>query len=246
MTGSIDDRIQQVLDGASSPEERAQLDALLAADPEARRRYDELRSLFDALAGEPAEAAPAGLHEDVMRSLPDRARAGAARTRRWALPRLALPFAAAAVAAVIIFVTLRGGPPVSLLDGRSSGTMSGAPPRAFRLGLGTEGAALHVTLWREAEGAARVVVVSDVPTRVNVSSALGAVGVTEGTGSASRGMSATAPDHIELTLGPGAERALSCGWTGASAALRLHAETATGEVSEVRLDLTSLPIAPGR
>ena len=161
MTGSIDDRIQHVLDGAASPEERAQLDALLAADPEARRRYDELRSLFDALTGAPAEDAPAGLHDDVMRSLPSRAGGAAVLDDGRCLG--SQPFAAAAVAAVIIFVTLRGGPPVPA--GRPpSGTMSGAPPAHFDSGWAQRRRAPRDAA-AEAEGAARPVV-SDVPTRV--------------------------------------------------------------------------------
>jgi len=246
MSGSLDEIIQQALDGSASAEERARLDARLASDPDARRRYDELRALFEALSDGPSEDPPPTLHDDIMRALPDRTPVPLPARPRYRWPRLALPFAAGAIAAAIVLITLHGGPSGTLPQGSSSGTMSGAPSPAVRLGLGTEGAALHVTLWREAEGAARLAVVSDVPTRVDLSSAEGAVWLADRAAPISRVPGALAPDHLELVLPAHAERAVSCRWHGASASVRLRAETAGGEVSEMRLDLASLPVASGR
>ena len=246
MSESLDDIIQQALDGAASPDDRARLDARLAADPDARRRYEELRAVFEALSDGSSEDPPPGLHADIMRALPDRLPVPELARPRWTWSRLALPFAAGAIAAAVVVITLRGGPSSTVPEGGASATMSGAASRAVRLGLGTEGAALHVTLWREAEGAARLAVTSDVPTRLSVSSAQGSVTLLEGAGASRSGVAVIAPDHLELVLGANAERVVSCRWTEVSAAVRLRAETAGGEASEIRVELTSLPVAIGR
>lgn len=62
-------RMHDVLDGAASAEERAQLDAALARDAEARAHFDELRRLFDALAAAPQLAPPASFVDDAVAAI---------------------------------------------------------------------------------------------------------------------------------------------------------------------------------
>ena len=49
MTRLTDDQIQQYLDGTLSPEERVQVNSLLAVNPENRRRLEEYQGLFEFL-----------------------------------------------------------------------------------------------------------------------------------------------------------------------------------------------------
>ncbi len=59
-----------VLDGEATPGEAGELERLLAADPAARTRFDELRRLFDGLAAVPKAFPPEGLVASVMAGLP--------------------------------------------------------------------------------------------------------------------------------------------------------------------------------
>ncbi len=68
-----------VLDGEAAPGDVRELERRLAADPAARAEFDELRRLFDGLAGVPKEFPPEGLYASVMANVPR----PAARPRRF-------------------------------------------------------------------------------------------------------------------------------------------------------------------
>ena len=74
-----------VLDGEATPGETRELDRLVAADPAARAKFDELRRLFDGLAGVPMAFPPEGLVAAVMAAVPQNA------MRRGRLGQLFLP-----------------------------------------------------------------------------------------------------------------------------------------------------------
>lgn len=153
MNDTIDDLIQRALEGEASTAERARLEARLASDPAARARYDELSRAFEALGAVHLAEPPAGMRDEVLRAIrgaapawaPASTRAGrlapAARTPALAgrpaftWLRIALPVAAAAVAALVMFVGLPGGPGSS--GDKVSGTMSGlGSTDGLRLGAG--------------------------------------------------------------------------------------------------------------
>jgi anti-sigma factor RsiW len=160
MTESLDDLIQRVLDGDDSAGARTRLEARMASDSRARTRYDELSRVFQALSAVQPEEAPSGMRDDVLRSIReaalvnarDTARAGVAaqptRAPRAGRPafswlRFALPVAAGAVAALVLFTTL-GNPPWRTAPDRVSGTMSGAGSSdALRLGTGPGAVVVH-------------------------------------------------------------------------------------------------------
>lgn len=71
--------VNAALDGALTPAERDEFDALLAAQPEARAQYDRLRSVHDLLESLPAEPVPPGLHERVVGAIRLQRPRGAAR-----------------------------------------------------------------------------------------------------------------------------------------------------------------------
>src|SRR5215468_5636891 len=62
----LTDLMHLVLDGEATPGERRELDSLLAADPAARARFNELRELFDGLSRIPKAYPPEGLVAWVM------------------------------------------------------------------------------------------------------------------------------------------------------------------------------------
>src|SRR5689334_15623545 len=55
-----------VLDGEASERETRELERLLAADPNARARFEELKRLFNALEGVPEATPPAAIVERIL------------------------------------------------------------------------------------------------------------------------------------------------------------------------------------
>lgn len=135
----LDILIQDVLDGTASSEQRARLEAELAANPQALGRRRELERVFERLRGVPHEEAPAGLRAEVL----NRLRAPGARERAHWLGRaratlatrgtlrIALPFALGFAAGAIAFV---GGPgvPGREIEQGAVGTMMPAGDAALR------------------------------------------------------------------------------------------------------------------
>src|SRR5213075_2668627 len=68
----LDALMHAVLDGEATPDESRGLDRILAADPSAKARFDELQILFEELGRIPMAAAPSGLVDAVMSRLPHR------------------------------------------------------------------------------------------------------------------------------------------------------------------------------
>lgn len=186
MNETLDDLIQRVLDGEATAGEQTRLESLLASDPAARARHDELSRVFAALAPLPSEDPPAGLRDEVMRAVrgaapawaPSSARAGRAsseggRAVVFARPslrpsfswlRIALPAAAAAVAAVVLFANWRGGPQGPGGDGVTGAMTEIRPHPGLRLGEGAD--AVHVT-WGPAENGFRLTIrTGNAPVRV--------------------------------------------------------------------------------
>lgn len=140
-TQASEDLLNRVVEGDATPAERAKLEALLAADPELRRRHDELKQAFQALGAARTEPVPDGLHDDIVGAVARAAAAVPARSTlapaprlRWT--RLLLPISAAAAAVVLIFA-LRS--PTLPPSASTSGTMGGSPqPTRLRLGTGLD------------------------------------------------------------------------------------------------------------
>jgi hypothetical protein len=184
MNESLDDLIQRVLDGDGTAEDQRRLESRMASEASARHRYDELSRVFAGLKAVHLEEAPSGLRDEVLRSVREAAlartsataRAGVAvpATRRAARPafswlRLALPVAAGAVAAVVLFSTL-GRTPWPGGD-KIAGTMSAADGSALHLGSGGE--AVHVTSTRTPGGFQLRIATGDAPVTVRIESAGG-------------------------------------------------------------------------
>ena len=106
----IDALIQEALDGEASPEKLERLRAVLASDPAARARHQELGAVFGLLGPRgPLVDPPADLRPRVLSALPARAASTPTRERsplRGGLfggrMRLAIPLAAAAGAALVV------------------------------------------------------------------------------------------------------------------------------------------------
>lgn len=90
-----------VLDGEASPADRAALDALLAADPAARREFDALGAFFDVLKRTPAPRVPAGLPQRIASQV--QPRPAARRQTRTALYRYAACVAGGALLATLVY-----------------------------------------------------------------------------------------------------------------------------------------------
>jgi hypothetical protein len=159
---TTDDLIQRALEGDITAGERASLEARLASDAAARGRYDELSRAFEALGAARLEEPPAGLRDEVMRAVrgaapawaPASARAGraepvarpvvAARRPSFTWLRIALPVAAGAVAAFVLFGGLPGGPGQQPAGDGVSGTMSGVrPATGLTVGSGASAVTVH-------------------------------------------------------------------------------------------------------
>jgi len=76
-----------VLDSEATSKEAQQLERQLAADPAARAEFDELKRLFDDLAGVPKAYPPEGLVSSVMASLSQQTRSNAGVHQPFAAPR---------------------------------------------------------------------------------------------------------------------------------------------------------------
>lgn len=127
----VDDLLQRHLDGELAPPERAELAALLAADPRARRRHDEyvaLEGLLFALAsGERADDADG---DAPPRPVPDRAPLSA---RRRLAPTLA---------ALLLFAVILAGiapPPGRRHEEIAERIDRAAPPADLRITSLSEG-----------------------------------------------------------------------------------------------------------
>jgi predicted anti-sigma-YlaC factor YlaD len=153
MNESLDDLIQRTLDGEASTQDRTRLEARMAADPAARGRYDELSRVFQALGAARLEDSPAGMRDDVLRVIRGAAPARAQAPARAGRPvfswlRIALPVAAGAVAAVVLFSNWQGSP-WRPSDGGVTGTMSGARSTdGLRVGTGPGAVVVH---WNPSE-----------------------------------------------------------------------------------------------
>lgn len=160
----IEELIQIVLDGEATPAEQQELETRMAADPEARERYAELKAAHALLAGAHSEDAPEGLHDAVMAEIrrtavpvPVRApaRGGFA---GWLLNRRGLVFAVTLLAALgVTWWAIRSGPGTSSGTGMT-GTMGASEPLgSVRLG---EGAAAATVNWERTQRGFRVVVLT--------------------------------------------------------------------------------------
>jgi len=103
----LHDLIQADIDGTASPAERERLRDLLSQNSEAREEHRRLSALKGLLASIPPEAPPEPLRARVMRAIRvDRAQRSGSIVRRifpsWASGRIALPYAYAAAAGVVI------------------------------------------------------------------------------------------------------------------------------------------------
>jgi hypothetical protein len=134
----IDERLERlmddVLDNSATAAEAAHLDTVLARDPEARARFEELQGMYRVLAEVPEETPPSDLRTAVINELrvsssyrarPAPAFAGA----RNGLVRLAFAFVSGAVVTALLGVfALAGWPRVAGSPLPFEGTM--LPPRA--------------------------------------------------------------------------------------------------------------------
>lgn len=218
MTEPLDELIQRVLDGDATPTEKLRLEQRLASDAHARNRYDELARVFEALSATRLEEAPAGLRDDVLRSVREAALARTPGTARTGVPapraarpafswfRLALPIAAGAVAVAVLFVNLGG--PRRIAGDQVSGTL--APPAApadLVLGTGPDAVAIRPAV--VATGAELRIVAGAVPVTLHLEGADGAVQLATDPAAPAAGLdlplaaSATATVHV-LAPAPGA------------------------------------------
>lgn len=218
MTEPLDELIQRVLDGDASPTEKLRLEQRLASDAHARNRYDELARVFEALSATRLEEAPAGLRDDVLRSVREAALARTPGTARTGVPtpraarpafswfRLALPIAAGAVAVAVLFVSLGG--PRRIAGDQVSGTL--APPAApANLVLGTGPDAVTIQPVAIPGGAELRVSAGAAPVTIHLEGADGAVQLAEGPGAPAAALdlplaaSATVTLHVHAPA-PGA------------------------------------------
>lgn len=148
MKEPFDDLVQHVLEGDATPEDRAQLEALIVADAALRRRRDELAHVFSLLGSARVAPAPEGLRDTVMQAIADLPTATdrhvpnavSAFPARAGWTRMVLPVAAA-IAAIALVWFVRTPSPAS--RGEVSGTMAG-PSRTVSVRLGDGAAAVVV------------------------------------------------------------------------------------------------------
>jgi hypothetical protein len=198
MNEPLDDLIQRALDGEASAQDRMHLEARLAADPAARGRYDELSRVFQALGAAHLEGSPAGMRDDVLRAIRGAAPARAQAPARAGRPvfswlRIALPVAAGAVAALVLFSSWQGTP-WRPSDGGVTGTMSGArSTEGLRLGTGPGAVLVH---WNPSETGFQLrIQTGDAPVRVTLESLTSGARLSM----AAQGVPIPSP-HIEATL----------------------------------------------
>ena len=122
-TDAHEQLIQEVLGGGATPAQTSELERLIAADPVARTRYEEMRQLFRMLADAPNSSPPADLHAGIMQGIAAAAPLPRPVRRRGFLKPVIGGFLVGAAAASLVVVTIVRG-----LDGfagaRTSGTMA--------------------------------------------------------------------------------------------------------------------------
>ena len=132
--------IHEILEGDASPAQRAELERLIAADPEIRARHDEMSSVFRLLAEAPDPGVPDDLHAGIVRAIaaepphgvPESRATGLRRGSRW--PVLGAFLAGAATASLLVVAALRG--PYTGRPGTgdlASGTLAPLEPARGRL-----------------------------------------------------------------------------------------------------------------
>jgi len=118
------------IDGVITEEENTELEALLAADADLRRQFEELKQVASRLDGLPAQAPPDGMRFAVRRELDKRddqaAPAARPRGRRRAALRYAYAVAAGLVLGVLGYhVAIQGVPVAGKVDpAETAGTMA--------------------------------------------------------------------------------------------------------------------------
>lgn len=197
MNESLDDLIQRSLDGNASAQEKTQLEARMAADLSARRRFDELSRVFQALGAARLEDSPAGIRDDVLRAIRGAASSRAQAPARAGRPtfswmRIVLPAAAGVVAAMVLFASWQGTH--SNPAGGMTGTMSGARSTdGMRIGTGPHSVLVH---WNPSESGFQLrIQTGDSPVRVTLES------LTAGTRLSMAGQGLPTPSpSVEATL----------------------------------------------
>ena len=115
--------IQDVLAGEATAARAAELERLIASDPKARARYEEMRELFRMLAEAAVAQPPAELHSGIMRAIATEPTRAANVRRHWnPAPVFGAFLAGAAAASLIVVAALRG--PGGGAAGPGSGTMA--------------------------------------------------------------------------------------------------------------------------
>ena len=95
------------LDGRLDAAGRAELEAILANDPAARARREQLRAVARALADAPVPSLPLDFRDSVLRHLPQRSNQATRARRYW---RGGLALAASVVAAVVVLRLVQHDP----------------------------------------------------------------------------------------------------------------------------------------
>lgn len=147
ITDTHEQLIHDVIAGEASPARTAELERLIASDPDARARYDEVRELFRVLADAPVPQPPADLHAGIMRLIAAEPRQ-AIKTRPRSNPfSLVATFLAGAAAASLVVVALLRGPGLGLQGSglATSGTMA---PLEVSKGAATSRASLATGVGR--------------------------------------------------------------------------------------------------
>lgn len=168
----FDARINEVLDGAASAADRAALEREMSADPELRRRFDALRSLFDTLGGIQMSDPPADLHDDIVRSIerenarpaaPGWMESLAMAFRSRPIPAYAMTLVSVAAVGLLLYAASRQ--PANVTDLPVTATMAPAAPAAATLAAGDarleirtawSGSELVITVTGEAPSGARL------------------------------------------------------------------------------------------
>ena len=110
MDARVVELINLELDGRLDTAGRAELDSVLANDPAARARRDELRAVARALADAPVPTLPLDFQDSVLRRLPQRSNRVRNVRRAW---RGGLALAASVVAAVVVLRVVQHAPEVA-------------------------------------------------------------------------------------------------------------------------------------
>lgn len=126
MTESLNDMLSAYLDGELSASEVADIEAQLESDPALRQELNGLREVVGALRADPVVAAPAGFHARVLDAVaeepvPDNVE----NLWDWIRRPFGIPaegLALAAVALMVLFVSVTPSDPPSVAAGMANGT----------------------------------------------------------------------------------------------------------------------------